>query len=128
MEIDLKNIPSGIMETNLENCQFKSNRIIASLNRFNCVVNESRHNCIIIPMSLYNIIECSYNFKHVSNIKIGGITYVGDLSNFKCYLDLIMCPNELIMSYDKISMRNSKLDYILEGSNILIDKVVNIIY
>jgi len=127
MEIDLQDIPKrlGFVETNYESMRLKSNKLIKDVQFYRNSENLD-HNFMIIPMSIFNIIECNSNFRH-SHINASmdlGILYVGDLLGFKCYLDITQPPDTITLSYDKSIMRDNKIDSILNGS--LLKKEIDI--
>jgi hypothetical protein len=119
MEIDLNDIPNGIAETTYENMRLKSNKLIKEVQFYRNSQNLD-HNFMIIPMSIFNIIDCNPNFKH-SNINASmnlGILYVGDLLGFKCYLDVTQPPDTITLSYDKSIMRDNKIESILNSEKL----------
>lgn len=119
MEIDLNDIPNGISETNYENMRLKSNKLIKEF-QFYRNSKKLDHNFMIIPMSIFNIIECNHHFKH-SHINATmdlGILYVGDLLGFKCYLDITQPPDTITLSYDKSIIRDNKIESILNSEKL----------
>lgn len=121
MEIDLNDIPQriGFAETTYESMTLKSNKLVKEI-RYHKISENLDHNFMIIPMSIFNIIECNHNFKH-SHINASmdlGILYVGDLLGFKCYLDVTQPPDTITLSYDKSIMRDNKIDSILNNNEL----------
>lgn len=119
MEIDLNDTPNGIAETNYENMRLKSNKLIKEVQFYRNSENLD-HNFMIIPMSIFNIIECNQNFKH-SNIDAtmsSGILYVGNLLGFRCYLNMHQPSDTITLSYDKSIMRDNKIDSILNDDKL----------
>lgn len=110
--------------------KIKSIRLLTALNRLNISMNK-KYNFIIMPMSVYNIIECSEHFKSVrydldnhSNLK-----KIGFLGDFECYLDIYLEKNEIIVSWDKSTARDVKIDTLLSSSNPMeYEKRIDIIF
>jgi len=124
MEIDLNDVPNGISETNYENMRLKSNKLIKEF-QFYRNSKKIDHNFMIIPVSIFNIIECNHYFKHshISDIiHLGKIypelLYVGDLLGFKCYLDITQPPDTITLSYDKSIIRDNKIESILNSEKL----------
>lgn len=119
MEINLNDIPLGIAENEYEIMRLKSNKLVKEIQSYRNS-QDLDHNFMIIPMSIFNIIECSSNFKHshINSSMSLGILYVGDISGFKCYLNLHQPPDTITLSYDKSIMRDNKIDSILNGEKL----------
>jgi hypothetical protein len=92
----------------------KGNKLLTELNRMNIKMS-IRHNYIIIPMTVYNILEFNDNFLSVKYESGDGPVLVGSIGDFKCYLDIHLPPNEIIVSWDKQTSRDVKLESILNG-------------
>jgi len=92
----------------------KSNKLLTELNRINIKMS-IKHNYIIIPMSVYNILEYNDNFLPITYKSNDGPVLVGSIGEFKCYLDIYLPPNEIIVSWDKQTSRDVKLESILNG-------------
>ena len=92
----------------------KGNKLLTELNRINIKMS-IRHNYIIIPMTVYNILEYNDNFSPVMYESKEGPVLVGTIGEFKCYLDIYLPPNEIIVSWDKQTSRDVKLESILNG-------------
>ena len=93
----------------------KGNKLLTELNRMNIEMSV-KHNYIIMPMTVYNILEFNDNFLPViyePNEK--GPVLVGSIGEFKCYLDIHLPPNEILVSWDKQTARDVKLESILNG-------------
>jgi len=110
--------------------KIKSIRLLTALNQLNISIDK-KYNYIIMPMSVYNIIECSEHFKSVkydlenqSNLK-----KIGFLGDFECYLDIYLEKNEIIISWDKSTARDIKIDTLLSSSNLIeYEKKIDIIF
>ena len=75
-----------------------------------------KRNCIIIPMSVLNIIERHQDFKHLNLLGLKTSEYlykVGKVCDIECYLDLAMFTNSIILTWDKESLRDIKLESLL---------------
>jgi hypothetical protein len=92
----------------------KGNKLLTELNRIN-IKMKIRHNYIIIPMTVYNILEFNDNFLSVKYESGDGPVLVGTIGEFECYLDIYLPPNEIIVSWDKQTSRDVKLESILNG-------------
>jgi hypothetical protein len=92
----------------------KGNKLLTELNRINIKMT-IRHNYIIIPMTVYNILEFNDNFLSVKYESGDGPVLVGSIGEFKCYLDIHLPPNEIVVSWDKQTSRDVKLESILNG-------------
>jgi hypothetical protein len=92
----------------------KGNKLLTELNRINIKMS-IKHNYIIIPMSVYNILEYNDNFSPITYKSNDGPVLIGSIGEFKCYLDIYLPPNEIIISWDKQTSRDVKLESILNG-------------
>jgi hypothetical protein len=92
----------------------KSNKLLTELNRINIKMN-IKHNYIIIPMAVYNILEHNDNFKSTIYESGDGPVLVGTIGEFKCYLDIHLPPDRVIVSWDKQTARDVKINSILKG-------------
>jgi len=92
----------------------KGNKLLTELNRINIKMS-TKHNYIIIPMTVYNILEFNDNFLSVKYESGDGPVLVGTIGEFKCYLDIYLSPNEILVSWDKQTSRDVKLESILNG-------------
>ena len=91
--------------------KLKSVRLLTALNRLNINMTK-KYNYIIMPMSVYNIIECCDNFKSIKYDvdNISNLKKVGFLGDFECYLDIYLNKNEIIVSWDKATSRDVKIN------------------
>ena len=92
----------------------KSNKLLTELNRINIKMN-IKHNYIIMPMTVYNILEHNDNFLPVIYESGDGPVLVGTIGEFKCYLDIYLPPDRVIVSWDKETARDVKINSILKG-------------
>ena len=95
-------------------CEKQSNKIISELNNINSQMNK-KFNYLVISMSIYNIMENNmFKFKKFEDIS-DGIRKLGTIGEFEVYLDLYMPENEILISWDKQTSRDVKIDSILDG-------------
>jgi len=114
MVIDLSTISYSYLSYKDE-YKVKGNKLLTELNRMNIKMS-TKHNYIIIPMTVYNILEYNDNFiSEVYSPKDDGPGLVGIIGEFKCYLDIHLPSNEIIVSWDKQTSRDVKLESILNG-------------
>lgn len=106
----------------------KSNKLLTELNRLNINMNE-KYNYLIIPISVYNVIECSDSFipYKESISKDETLRKVGSIGGFECYLDIHLSPNEILVSWDKATSRNMKIDSLLSGVDVEKEKKIKVI-
>ena len=105
--------------------------ISSNIDKLNLVINEvdERYNYMIISAHVFNILEQTPGFYTDSMNKkfSNGIMKVGVYKFFDVYLDLLMPPNEILFYCDKASIRDQKLDMLLNGGDsILKEKRVSI--
>ena len=124
MEINLNDIPLGVAENYRELYTLKSALIYKEIKKM-----EKKHNFIIMPMSVYNIIECHQYFEpcHLGINPSDGIFKVGDFCGYECYVDMLLTEDRIIMSKDKQAMRENKINSILGISDLEKDLEINII-
>ena len=122
MLIDLNDIPIGIAETHRELYILKSAKIYKEIKKM-----DKKHNFIIMPMSVYNIIECHQYFESCNVDVNEGIFKVGDFCGYECYVDMFITDNRIIMSKDKQALRDNKINSILGIGDLEKDLEINII-
>jgi hypothetical protein len=105
----------------------KSNKLLTELNRIN-IGMEKRYNYLIIPISIYNIIECSDYFtsNKDSVINDDNLRLVGSIGEFQCYLDMCLPSNEIIVSWDKATSRNIKIESLLSDKKLEKEKKIKV--
>lgn len=123
MTIDLSDFEDSRFRSYKEEYKEKSKVIFDSLS------NLKNYNYIIIPIHVYNIISTDERF--VDTLKGFEINNefrkVGEICGYECYVDVYMEPFEILLSYDKAKIRDSKIDFILSSGEILKEKKVKII-
>ena len=114
MIIDLSDIPVESVENYINEYQLKSSKIFKNINSINSKMNK-KYNYIIIPMSIYNIIECDIRFRPTSTSEGVYLRKVGTIGDIEFYLDIYLPPDQIIVSWDKQTARDVKIDNILSG-------------
>ena len=114
MEIDLTDIPTGCDENYMDEYQLKSSKLFKEINSINLKMNK-KYNYIIISMPIYNIIECDIRFKPALISEELYLRKVGTIGDIECYLDIYLPPDQIIVSWDKQTAREVKINSILSG-------------
>jgi hypothetical protein len=101
------------------------------LEKLNLVIDEVdiRYNYLIISAHIFNLLEQNKEFfvYNMDSKFSNGLIKVGVYKSFDVYLDLLMPPNEILLYCDRASVRDQKLDLILNDYNhILKEKRVSI--
>lgn len=94
--------------------KMKGDRLLLAINKINDEMSV-KYNYIVIPVAIYNIIECNDYFKANEIGSTEGLRKVGSIGEFECYLDIHLPPNEILMSWDKSTSRNVKIESILDN-------------
>jgi hypothetical protein len=126
MIIDLsKDVNLSYAETSFELAQLKSNRLVKKIT---IQRNKTGQNFMIVPMSIYNILETNnyFRFNSLSNSNsirnINGICedlrHMGSINGIEVYLDLLSPSDTIILKYDKSIMRDNKIGAILNGEQL----------
>jgi len=123
MEIDLNKITYGQIESEYDMNRLKSSVIYNSLNRLN-----ENYNFIIMPMSVFNILECDTRFSSCEIDNPTGIFKVGIFCGYDCYVDLYLTDNRIILSKDLQRMRENKINAILGTGELINDLNIDIIF
>ena len=122
MIIDLSNIPLRVTETDKELYLLKSAKMWSEIKNM-----KKKHNFIIMPISVYNIIECHKSFDPCHVVMNDDVYKVGDFCGYECYVDLMITDNTIVMSKNKQSMRDNKINSILGISDLEKDLKINVI-
>ena len=83
--------------------------------------NKTGQNFMIVPMSIYNILEANDSFKFApldSLMSEELLRHMGSIYDIEVYLDLFSPSDTIILRYDKSVMRDNKIDAILNNSKI----------
>ena len=92
------------------------------------ISKEKEFNYIIMPIHIYNIISSNLDFESIqfNDNTIKGINEVGIWGQFRCFLDMHMKRDHIILSFDKRIDRDHKLNSILNGTEAIKEKRVKI--
>ena len=82
---------------------------------------------LIISINILNILEMDERFSKTDSFFNDNIYKAGDICGFECYVDKFMNYDEILITYDKIKMRDNKIDYLLNNQYLLEEKRVKII-
>ena len=127
MIIDLnKDVNLSYAETSFELAQLKSNTLIKKIT---IQRNKTGQNFMIVPMSIYNILETNNYFRSLDSLSnsnsirnINGICedlrYMGSINGIEVYLDLISPSDTIILKHDRSIMRDNKINSILNGEEL----------
>ena len=119
MTIDLnKDERLGYAETSFELSKLKSNKLIKEIVMQR---NKTGQNFMIVPMSIYNILEANDSFKFArleSLMSEELLRHMGTINGIEIYLDLFSPSDTIILRYDKSIMRDNKIDVILNNSEL----------
>ena len=119
MTIDLnKDERLGYTETSFELSKLKSNKLIKEIIMQR---NKTGQNFMIVPMSIYNILEANDSFKFArleSLMSEELLRHMGTINGIEIYLDLFSPSDTIILRYDKSIMRDNKIDVILNNSEL----------
>jgi len=119
MTIDLnKDERLGYVETSFELSKLKSNKLIKEIIMQR---NKTGQNFMIVPMSIYNILEANDSFKFArleSLMSEELLRHMGSINGIEVYLDLFSPSDTITLRYDKSIMRDNKIDVILNDSKL----------
>lgn len=119
MTIDLnKDEGLGYAETSFELSKLKSNKLIKEIVMQR---NKTGQNFMIVPMSIYNILEANDSFKFArleSLMSEELLRHMGSINGIEVYLDLFSPSDTITLRYDKSIMRDNKIDVILNDSKL----------
>jgi len=102
-------------ETSFELSQLKSNKLIKEIVMQR---NKTGQNFMIVPMSIYNILEANKSFKFATLDTLMNedpLRHMGSINGIEIYLDLFSPSDTIILKYDKSVMRDNKIDAILNN-------------
>lgn len=125
MEINLKDIKGHDEMRYRELNMSKSVHLYQEVNSINEEI-ETKFNFIIMPMNVYSILEGHPSFKEDTIDYEVGIYYVGDLLEFRCYVDLTLPKDQIILRYDKQTSRENKLNSILKDSEMINEMTIKV--
>lgn len=110
----------------INNNKIKSTKLLTYLNQVN-IQMQQKYNFVLIPMTIYNIIENSEYFSKVEFEMNEGIKKVGYLGDFECYLDMYLPPDEILVSWDKSRSRDIKIENLLSNTILEKEKKIKVI-
>ena len=115
---DTKNL--DLAETDYEFRKLKSNKLMTEINK-----RKQEQNFMIIPMSIYNILETNSSFVYPTNDSFLTnnkdeelLRFVGSIYHIDVYLDILSPSDSITLSYDKSIMRDNKIDAILNNEEL----------
>lgn len=118
MIIDLNKSNLSYAETSFELSKLKSNRLIKEVVMQR---NKTGQNFMIVPMSIYNILEANDSFRFATLDSLMGedtLRHMGSIYGIEVYLDLFSPSDTIILRYDKSIMRDNKIDVILNNDKL----------
>lgn len=119
MTIDLnKDDRLSYAETSFELAKLKSNKLIKEIVMQR---NKTGQNFMIVPMSIYNIIEANNSFEFArleSLLSEDNLRHMGSIDGIEVYLDLFSPSDTITLRYDKSIMRDNKINAILNDSKL----------
>ena len=118
MIINLNDTNLNWAETSYDISKLKSNRLIKEIT---IQRNKTGQNFMIVPMSIYNILEANKSFKFASLDSLmdeDPLRHMGSINDIEVYLDLFSPSDTIILKYDKSIMRDNKIDAILRGEEL----------
>lgn len=115
MIIDLNTDNLMFAETTYEMSRLKSNTLVKEvINQY----NQSGQNFMVVPMSIYNILEANSFFMFTTLDSLMSeypLRHMGSIKGIEIYLDLFLPSDTIILKYDKSVMRDNKIDSLLNG-------------
>lgn len=105
-------------ETSFEIAQLKSNKLIKEIVMQR---NKTGQNFMIVPMSIYNILESNKSFQYAplnSLMSEEPLRHMGSINGIEVYLDLLSPSDTIILRFDKSIMRDNKIDALLNGDDL----------
>lgn len=119
MIIDLhKDERLGFIETTYEMLKIKSNKLMKEINLQR---TKTGQNFMIVPMSIYNLLESndSFKFSKIENLmKEDLLRHMGSINDIEVYLDLFAPSDTIILKYDKSITRDNRIEAILNGDEL----------
>jgi hypothetical protein len=87
---------------------------------------EPKPNFIIISINVYNVIENSIQHSERVSSEISFPHKIGYLVGFEVYIDIHLPSDRIVVSWNKQSMRDSKIESILSNIDVLSDIEIDI--
>lgn len=124
MEIDFSKLVYSQCESWREEQDLKAGHLIKFLRPL-----YSKGNQIIIPMTVYNMIESNDNFKSfVSKESVDAKFEVGQFFLWRCFVDLNLNPDTIIINWDRQKKREFKIDSLLNNTDYNSEELVIKLY
>ena len=89
-------------------------------------LDDIRYNYLIVPISILNIIDQDDRFIYSPFGEVQGITKVGNFMWYEVYLDILMPPDQILIYCDKYIIRDNKIDYLLNNSELMNEKIIEL--
>ena len=89
-------------------------------------LDDIRYNYLIVPISILNIIDQDDRFIYSLFGEVQGITKVGNFMWYEVYLDILMPPDQILIYCDKSIIRDNKIDYLLNNSELMNEKIIEL--
>jgi hypothetical protein len=117
-------------ETSYDVSKLKSNKLMLDIVQQK---NETGQNFMIVPMSIYNLLETNSAFIYStleslkSNVDDETLRHVGSIYGIEIYLDLFSPSDTILLKYDKSVMRDNKIDAILNNNKLKEDIEITVL-
>lgn len=92
-----------------ETYKFKSDKLIREIT---LIKYQFGYNIMIIPMSIYNIIENDLRF-HISKLddpSMDDLRFLGSIYDINVFLDFMLPPEKIVLKFDKMESREKKIE------------------
>jgi len=117
-------------ETSYDVSKLKSNKLMLDIVQQK---NETGQNFMIVPMSIYNLLETNSAFIYSTleslklNVDDETLRHVGSIYGIEIYLDLFSPSDTILLKYDKSVMRDNKIDAILNNNKLKEDIEITVL-
>ena len=101
-------------------------KIDSKLSEVTSHLDDIRYNYLIVPISILNILDQDSRFKYSPFGEVYGLTKVGHFMWYEVYLDILMPPDQILIYCDKSIIRDNKIDYLLNDSELMNEKIVKL--
>lgn len=90
-----------------ETYKFKSDKLIREIT---LIKYQFGYNVMIIPMSIYNIIENDLRFLPKFVPSMDDLRFVGSIYDINVFLDFMLPPDKVVLKFDKMESREKKIE------------------
>lgn len=91
-----------------ETYKFKSDKLIREIT---LIKYQFGYNVMIIPMSIYNIIENDLRFLPKLDVpSLDDLRFVGSIYDINVFLDFMLPPDKVVLKFDKMESREKKIE------------------